>query len=504
MNKKRLFAKNSLSGVIQKILIAILTFVTIPVFIRLLGPELFGIFAIISTIGDLTRLTNVGFHIALIKFLSFQGRTKESSQDVMVAFITMLGIMTLLMVILLVFSNFIILDIFNVSFEHFSSAKFLFTCLVFANAFLFLGMPFSATLESMRLIYKVNIMQFVYSIIYWSLILLFVSLGGGLKWVGVAILTASLIWFVFTLFLAFSAWGTFELQGLQGYFKKSVKKQLSYGLKVYLSGLLGLFTEPLIKILIANFFGVTFVGFVDIGLRIRNQFTRILKAGVWPLFQYFSELQDKEKAAFLVKDVQEKLIIAFIPVSVILLFASHALVTLWIGENVDVITRTLLVITIGSLLGNLALEPISIYLGVYKPLRLFYNQIFMIAAITFPVILMHNIIGFESVYIGFALSYIVSFVHMMYCQRIFLQNTIFSQSKSFKKLLGYLAFLLVSGFLLFSIRLSPEINLAVIPVSIALFAFFLVREFRFLKKKDVFYYLDENLVITKKIARFFR
>jgi len=113
-NNKRLFAKNSITGVVQKILIAILTFVTIPIFIKLLGAELFGIFAIVSTIGDLSRLTNVGFHIALIKFLSRQGKTTESSQDVVVAFLSMLVIMTLLVIVLLLFSDFILLQLFNV------------------------------------------------------------------------------------------------------------------------------------------------------------------------------------------------------------------------------------------------------------------------------------------------------------------------------------------------------------------------------------------------------
>lgn len=377
-------------------------------------------------------------------------------------------------------------------------------CLVFANAFLFIGMPFSATLESQKLIYKVNILQFVYSVIYWSLILIFVSLGGGLPWVGLAILTAAVVWFSFTVWLAVRAWGTFEMTGIKKYFKRSVKKQLGYGLKVYLSGLLGLFTEPLIKVLIANFFGVTFVGFVDIGLRIRNQFTRILKAGVWPLFQYFSELQDKEKAAFLVKDVQEKLIIAFIPISVILLYASNALVTLWIGENIDVITTTLLFITIGSLIGQLAMEPMGIYLGVHHPMRLFYNQIFMIVALTLPVGLLHNSIGFSSVYIGFASSYVISFSHMLFCQRIYLQNLIFYETKNLLKLLGYTSLLLLAGFLLFSFQFSSEMTLMLIPFFIAILSFILIRELRLIRRKDIYYYLDENSQITKRLVSFFK
>lgn len=501
---KRLFAKNSLYGVVQKVLIAILTFVTIPVFMSLLGAELFGIFAIISTIGDLSRLTNVGFHIALIKFLSFQGKGRESSQDIMVAFLSMLGIMSVMLVFLILFNDFIILKIFNVGEEYLASSKVLFNCLVFANAFLFVGMPFSAMLESLKLIYKVNILQFVYSIIYWSLILLFVSLGGGLEWVGGAILTAAMVWFGSTVIMSLRAWGPLELVGLKGYYMQSVRKQLGYGLKVYLSGLLGLFTEPLVKILISNFFGVTFVGFVDIGMRIRNQFTRILKAAVWPLFQYFSEFRDKKRAAFLLKDVQEKLILAFIPIGVILVFASKALVSLWIGENVEIITMTLLVITIGSLFGQLAMEPTGIYLGVHHPMRLFFNQIFMVLAITLPVLLLRNLLGFNAVYLAFGLSYLVSFIHMSYCQKKYTGAYMFGDQKKLLKVLVYVAILVVTGFAILWPGPSDWLVLVMVPILVAGVAYLLVRYLRLLTRKEIFVYLDEQSKMARTLAGLFK
>lgn len=501
---KKLFAKNSLSGVIQKLLIAILTFITIPVFMSLLGAELFGIFAIISTIGDLSRLTNVGFHIALIKFLSFQGKSRESSQDIIVAFVSMLAIMILMGAVLLLFNEFIILKILNVGKDYLGPSKFLFNCLVFANALLFIGMPFSAVLESLKQIYKVNIMQFVYSIIYWSLILLFVSFGGGLELVGIAILVAALVWFVFTVILSLRAWGPIDMDGFRGYYRASVRKQLGYGLKVYLSGVLGLFTEPLIKVLVSNFFGVTFVGFVDIGLRVRNQLTRILKGGLWPLFQYFSEMQDKKKAAFLVKDVQEKLIVGLIPISVILLFATNALVSFWIGENVDVITNVLLVITVGSFFGSLSVDPLGIYLGVNHPLRLFYNQIFMIIGISIPLLFFQEFFGFKAVYLGFLLSYIASFSHMMYCQRIYLNNMIFSEKSKFLKLVVYIASLVSLGLIIHFLKFSPLIILIITPPLMALFAYFLIRELKLVTKQDLYVYLDENHFITKKLDRLFK
>jgi len=487
----------------QKLLIAVLTFITIPVFIRLLGPELFGVFAIVGTIGDLSRLTNVGFHIALIKFLSFQGRTKESSQDIVVAFSSMLLIMGLLVVALLAGGDYIILQIFNVSPEFFHESRQLYNFLVFANALLFLGMPFSAVLESQKLIYKVNYFQLLYGFLYWGLILIFVSAGGGLGMIGLGVFIAALIWFLFTVVSAARAWGPFELKGMGSYYLQSVRKQLGYGLKVYLSGLLGLFVEPLAKVMVANFFGVAFVGFLDIGLRVRNQLVRILKSGIWPLFQYFSENPEKRKAGLLVNDIQEKLIMGFIPVSVILLFAARPLVYFWIGENVDVITNSLLVVTLGALMGQLVLEPINIYLGVHYPLRLFYNQIFMIIAMATPIFLLREVLGYASVYLGFALAYLVSFVHMLLSQRFILGSLVFQKGKCFYRLLVYLVSLVGLGFVVSEIIYSNLLTLLLIPLLIPVFAWVLIRNLRLVKKSDVFFYFGQNNGFSKALAWFF-
>ena len=81
---RKLFIKNSASGLLQLLITATLTFVTIPVFIRKLGADNYGIFSIISIVGSVNVFANLGLNISLIKFLAEQGKSKESDHDIIV------------------------------------------------------------------------------------------------------------------------------------------------------------------------------------------------------------------------------------------------------------------------------------------------------------------------------------------------------------------------------------------------------------------------------------
>ena len=501
-NNKRLFAKNSITGVVQKILIAILTFVTIPVFIRLLGMESFGIFATISVLGDLSRLTNVGFHIALIKFLSLQGRTQESSYDILVGFTSMLLIMVVVSSLLIFFNNYIILNIFNISVENFTESRVLYNYLVLANAFLFIGMPLSAVLESQKMIYKVNYLQLVYSFFYWGAMLIVLALGYDLRTVGLVAFLAALVWFILTLILARMAWGPLKYGGLLPNYLKSVKKQLGYGVKVYFSGLLALFLEPLTKILVANFFGVAFVGFIDIGLRIKNQLSRIIRTALWPLFQHFAELTDKKEIARIVNELQEKLTLLIIVLNVILIFSAKSLVTLWIGEDVEIITMTLVVITVCALMRHI-FEPNNLYLGVHRPTSLVLIQILMIIFNLLPIYFLHKLLGYQVVYMGFILSTLVYFIVNFYLQKRFLEKLIFEKTKDLVKVFVLTGILLFTGYTLnFIIQNKPWLDLFSTPLILGVLAFLLIRNLSLITKKDIDIYLDDYR-ISKKVKKLF-
>ena len=83
MTKKKVLINNSISGVCQLVITALLTFFSIPVFIHKLGTDLYGVFALVSVIGNLNLFTNLGLDVSLTKFIAEQGKSTESDKDIL-------------------------------------------------------------------------------------------------------------------------------------------------------------------------------------------------------------------------------------------------------------------------------------------------------------------------------------------------------------------------------------------------------------------------------------
>jgi O-antigen/teichoic acid export membrane protein len=503
MTNKKLFIKNAFSGVFQKIIVAILTFFTIPVFMIKLGTESYGIFATVSVIGDLSRIANIGFHIALIKYLSLQGRTKESSIDIIVAFTGMVIMIVPVSVLMVIFNHYVLVNILNVPLAKLEQSKVLYMYLVFSNMLLFLGLTFSAILESLKMIYKTNTLQLMYSIIYWSLMLVALYLGKGLETIGVMAFIAAMVWFLFIAYLALREWGQLSINGITKLYWNSVKKQLSYGLQIYASGLMGLFGEPVIKVLVANYFGSAAVGFMDVGMRIRNQLYRVFQAALWPLFQLFSEIKEKESKARIVKDVQEKIALIILPICLLMLFGAKPFVTIWIGHNIDVISTNIIVLTMGALLAFLVFQAMNNYLGVDHPLVLLLNST-MINVISLGVIyLLHGLLGYQSVYLAFILVYIANIIFMLLVEKRFLDSVIFGSRSEIIKLVFFISIMLLTGWSLSLLIKPPIILLVILGMLVPVLSVILYVFLGLLTPSDIDRYLG-NKFITKPFKVLFK
>ncbi len=494
VDDKQLFKKNSLTGVFQKLLVAVLTFFTIPVFISKLGTESYGIFATVSVIGDLTRIANIGFHIALIKYLSLQGKTKESSIDIVVGLAGMIIIILPISALMLFFNNFVLLDILNIDPQYLNESKSLYNFLVLSNMLLFIGLTFSAMLESQKFIYKVSILQLVYSVCYWSLMLLVLFLGKGIEAIGVMAFLAALIWFLLIMFMALKMWGKFQLRGLFKLYKKSVKKQLSYGLKVYSSGLMGLFGEPLIKVLVANFFGSSYVGFLDIGIRIRNQLARITQGALWPLFQLFSSITDRREKARIAIDFQEKTALVILPVSIMVIFGAHSLVTLWIGENINIISLNIIFVVVSSLIGTIMFNAFFNYISVDHPLVLLFNGIMGNIIYIGVVFGMKGMLDYNAVFLALSLMAIANIIFCITYQYRFWDKAIFENPGQLLKLFIYIGCISAAGYLInYSID-SPLVLLIALTILIPLISLILYIALSLITKNDISRYLGDSFL----------
>jgi O-antigen/teichoic acid export membrane protein len=428
----------------------------------------------------------LGFNKTLVKFLSIQGKIKESSQDIVVASIIVLSILVPVTVFLFLADKFVLLTIFKIPESNLFQTRQLYFYAVAANGLLLLGSLYSSVIESQRYIYKINILQLIYSFLYWGLIIVVLLLHLDLRHIGLAIFVSSTIWFIMIIVTMKSIWGKFEIHGIRHYFKKSFKKLTNYSFKIYLSSLLSFFEEPLIKILVSNFFGVTYVGYLDIGIRVKSQIIRLVQTLVYPLFQLFSEIRDKIKLKFIIKDIEEKLILLMLPVCMIIITCTGSFIHLWLATNNSAIIWSTIIVTVGALILQFPIMPTIYYLTIYYPGTLILTQVIIIFINIIIIYVGHFFIGYYSIYLSFIVYYITQAVLRLYYQKRFLDCSLFNDKKYLNNFLIALFLLSLSGiFLHFLFSYNKFLNLTISPLVILALTFLLYKYLKLFTSDDI-------------------
>jgi O-antigen/teichoic acid export membrane protein len=496
---KKLFTKNSFVGALQKFLVAILTFVTIPIFIKILGSELYGVFATVTTVGALNRWSNLGLSISLIKTLSQQGKCNDSNYAIAVTFSILFGMMFLISMLIIIFNKFIILNILNIPINYFDDIQLLLVILIISNSFLVIGTVFEAILTSQRLIYKTSFLQLVYSFLYWGLIIISLLIYPSLIYIGYSIFFATIIWFIILVYQAMKKWGKLNLEGLRLNFKKTFSKQFKYSSKIYTSSVLGFFFDPVAKILVSNFIGVTEVGFLDIALRIKRQIYELLQQALWPLFQFFSEINDIKLDKKVINNIEQKLFLLIIPISLSLYYCANPIVFYWIGENVNIISISLIVVTNVHLIFGITVHPNYFFLTARYPMKIIYMQIVMVSINILIILLFNKFFGYKVIFLSYFLSNVISFLMNLYYHKKYFNSLIF---ENIQQLLATIVSFIIPfgvGWLTNYFCENMGLKIIIIPITILLSSIFAFRIFKLITLDDINTYF-ENYKILKRIS----
>jgi O-antigen/teichoic acid export membrane protein len=141
-----------------------------------------------------------------------------------------------------------------------------------------------------------------------------------------------------------------------------VRKQLSYGMQLFMAGVLGFLFEPFTKLLLAHFLGVREVGVFDIGMRARAIMSGLMLRLLYPLYPLFAKLEDPARVRALVHDVEQKSMLFVAPVLGIVVLTARPLVELFFGANVELITTTIIWMVAGYLLWSFTVTPVYLFL----------------------------------------------------------------------------------------------------------------------------------------------
>ena len=326
MVKKKTLVNNSISGVALLVVTALLTFVCIPIFINKLGTELYGVFALVTVIGNLNIFTNIGLDVALTKFIAEQGQGEESNKDIITSLLLSSSLVILVSSLAYCFRFFLLRSVLQIPGIYITQAEGLMNLLLIANGILLIGQTFTSMLHALQRIYLSNLLQLIYSSIYWIGTIIVVSLGYKLPTVGVVMLIAAILWLLLSICYSTLYWGSLKVDYSGRDLKRHAHKQIVFGLKVYTSGIISFFNEPLFKIIISHFFGMSVVAYYEIAIKVKNQINGLFHKMTIPLYPYLSQLTDKEFMATLIKDLTKKIFLLTLPVCLMLLFTCHDIV----------------------------------------------------------------------------------------------------------------------------------------------------------------------------------
>lgn len=495
--------RNSAVGIVQFVLTAVLTLLSVPVFINQLGLEQYGIFAIVSVIGNLNLLTNFGLNGALLVYVAKQGKCRQSDHDIIATQAVMVAIMVVFVSILLIFKASILENLFSIPTHYSSDSEKLFICLVLANAILLLGQTYTAVIDAQQKIHLTNIAQFTYSLIYWLGMITAVSLGGGLISIGIIALSAAAIWFVLVFVLFHLSWGKLNFQGIQSQFKKAIRKQLTYGGKIYLSGLAGFMFEPLSKILLSNFIGLNAVGLFEIGIKIKGQISGVLSKAFYPFLPFIANSPDNDLLKRKVFDFSKKIQLVVLPATILMAFVLTILAKLWLGEpRYEQAAVFAITLTTSMLLFSPPIMPVYQYFAAKnradKNVWIQFSSV-VVNAVVF--LALYKTVGLYTILVSNTIAFLASYLLGNYYQYKYLGVNQKSEFPYYSKLLLYFLIISLACWLVRYYIPVSLFDLLIYPLIVGSSFILFVRTQKLISKTDLEVYFGTIPFLKKRLSR---
>ncbi|MDI6767805.1 MAG: oligosaccharide flippase family protein [Bacteroidota bacterium] len=504
ITKKKKLLTGAITGVIQVVVNSSLVVLTIPIAIRQLGIELYGVFTLLSIVGYFCVVANMGLNPSLIKYISEQGKTRESDNDIIVAFILMLSLLMLFVLTAFIFSRFLLQWVLQVPIGFLDQTTI--TCfryLVISNVFILLGQISTAILDSLSLVHWSNGFQILYSISNRGIVLLILMLSPRLDLIGAGILITTTVWWSLLTYVAIKKWGPMSFAGLRMNLKRITMKHVGYGGKIYISSILGMIFEPLNKLLIARFVNLDSVVFFDIGIKVKSLFLSILERLLYPVLPLLASLKDEAYVKEIIEDLERLLFPMIVLCIVTIAFVAKPVTTIWIGKDIQPITESIIFITVAYLVALIFLPLYQFFIIKGHPgktIKLQASNV-LINFIAFAILVPN--FGFRGALLAVVLALLNSFfLSWIYQIRILGKFEFISQKNIISILMMVIVLVLIDIIFVYlhlglwsTIILTSTFNLFLSAI--------LIRYFDFIQKKDVHRLLDSSSLFAGLTLRIF-
>lgn len=496
--------KGSIFGIAKQIVVFVLLFSVIPIFIQRLGPEKFGIFSLIIVIGEIQKFTHFGFRTTLTKYVSEQGKSHETNNDIRFAIIILSVVSFLILFGGLFFQKFILIHLMGLPKHNYLDSIFLYQTVLISVVFVIIGSQFNAILDGMQRVYLSNLLDTIQAILKWSFILIVLFIQKSLDYIGFAYLFSIIITFFIKYYYVQNIYGKLNIFDKIENFNYTFKKQLSFSSIIYSRSIINFFNEPFSKVLVSHYIGLTAVAYYDIALRISNQTSSVLRIIFYPLFPYIASNNNMKSVRNLIIELEKKMYLLLIPIIVLSILLLDEFMEFWLESEAteELIFATKIILSFSLI----AVLPTPMFYFLDAKGQPFKNLLITFCSVIFSIVtffLTVNLLGFKSFVISRSIGYLTATLLLLLFQSLIIAK--FSFNRVSIKFIIYSLFLTILGALLTFLPFDNNVLKGSIQAfSIIMFSIFLLRKLKLFTSPDIIKFFGGNSIFSKILLIIFK
>jgi O-antigen/teichoic acid export membrane protein len=176
--------------------------------------------------------------------------------------------------------------------------------------------------------------------------------------------------------------------------------------------------EPLLRVIVSNSFGLGAVGFLDVGLRVRNVLWGLVSRVQYPLFPYLAKSKDPRRTLKTLERATHFTVLLVYPLAILVAGIARPLCDAWIGLNDVGLILSVAVIPAAFLLASSPVTPHYLYLlSSGQASKTIWLQL-LNASVAFTVLtLTRSLLEYPATLLGICLAIFSSMILQFYYQR---------------------------------------------------------------------------------------
>ena len=353
-------SKNIWFSLLNIVFTTIVTLVAIRILLTTLGNVKFGVFSIITILNSLSSLFSFGLNYTLLHYIPKQGKGEESSMDIIVVLFISFFI-SLLLGGTVYFAAPAIAGLISTPEELMGETVQFIRYISFTILFLLPIQILIAVFDAIQKNYISNILQVVFSFLYWSVLAASTLYSGNLADAGLSLSLLYPAWF-FVLVICFKKiWGPVVIPKIKDQYQRIFRKHITSGSKYFATNIVGYLNEPISKLLISHFIGLESVAFFDIAMRVKNQVWGLFNKLTYPFLPYFSSQKDKLEVKKQIISLTAVILVFASIISLYFLWAGNYIVLLWLKSDSLVLVRFVIISVVSYLMFSAIVFPVYYY-----------------------------------------------------------------------------------------------------------------------------------------------